>query len=65
MIYLVSRNNSLFKSTRYSQVPFEEAMKMLFILIEVQFDTETMGLDPHTKELLTVQLGCRKFQIVF
>ena len=65
MIYLVSRNSSLFKSTRYSQVPFEEAMSMLFLLMTVQFDTETMGLDPHTKELLTVQLGCRKFQIVF
>lgn len=65
MIYLVSKNNSLFKSIRYSQISFEEAMKMLFPLMTVQFDTETMGLDPHTKDLLTIQLGCRKFQIVF
>ncbi len=65
MIYLVSRNKGLFSPTKYKQVDFEEAMKLLFPLIRVQFDTETMGLDPHTKELLTIQLGCKKFQVVF
>ncbi len=40
-------------------------MDKLIPLKEVQFDTETRGLDAHTKELLTIQLGCRKFQIVF
>ena len=65
MIYLVSRNKSLFGSERYKQVPFEEAMALLLPLHLVQFDTETKGLDAHTKDLLTVQLGCREFQIVF
>ena len=65
MIYLVSRNKSLFGSERYKQVPFEEAMALLLPLHLVQFDTETKGLDAHTKELLTVQLGCREFQVVF
>lgn len=65
MIYLVSRNKSLFGSERYKQVPFEEAMALLLPLHLVQFDTETKGLDPHTKELLTIQLGCREFQVVF
>lgn len=65
MIYLVSRNKGLFSPTKYKQVDFEEAMKLLFPLIRVQFDTETTGLDPHTKELLTIQLGCKKFQVVF
>lgn len=65
MIYLVSRNRSLFKSSKYSQIEFKEAIAMLLSLFIVQFDTETMGLDPYTKDLLTVQLGCRKFQIVF
>lgn len=65
MIYLVSRNKSLFNPTKYQQIEFQEAMKLLLPLKLIQFDTETMGLDPHTKELLTIQLGCRKFQIVF
>jgi ribonuclease D len=65
MIYLVSRNKSLFGSERYKQVPFEEAMALLLPLHLVQFDTETKGLDAHTKELLTVQLGCRESQVVF
>lgn len=65
MIYLVSRNKSLFGSERYKQVPFEEAMALLLPLRLVEFDTETKGLDAHTKELLTVQLGCREFQVVF
>ena len=65
MIYLVSRNKSLFGSERYKQVPFEEAIALLLPLHLVQFDTETKGLDAHTKELLTVQLGCREFQVVF
>ena len=65
MIYLVSRNKNLFGSERYKQVPFEEAIALLLPLHLVQFDTETKGLDAHTKELLTVQLGCREFQVVF
>lgn len=65
MIYLVSRNKSLFSPTKYKQIEFSEAMKLLLPLRLIQFDTETMGLDPHTKELLTIQLGCKKFQIVF
>lgn len=65
MIYLVSKNKGLFSPTKYKQIEFSEAIKLLFPLKLVQFDTETMGLDPHTKELLTVQLGCKKFQVVF
>ena len=65
MIYLVSRNKTLFGSTKYKEVSFEEAMKILLPLSLVQFDTETKGLDAHTKELLTVQLGCKENQVVF
>lgn len=65
MIYLVSRNKTLFVSTKYKEVSFEEAMKILLPLSLVQFDTETKGLDAHTKELLTVQLGCKENQVVF
>ena len=65
MIYLVSRNKTLFGSTRYKEVSFEEALSVLLPLKFVQFDTETKGLDAHTKDLLTVQLGCRENQVVF
>ena len=56
MIYLVSRNKTLFRPEKYQQIPFEKAMDFLLPLKRVQFDTETMVLDAHTKYLLTVQL---------
>ena len=65
MIYLVSRNKSLFSPEKYKQVSFKEAMSILLPLKVVQFDTETMGLDAHTKELLTIQLGNKQNQVVF
>lgn len=40
-------------------------MKILYPLRVVQFDTETMGLDCHTKALLTIQLGNKHNQVVF
>ena len=45
MIYLVSRNKSLFSPTKYSEIPFNEAMEILSPLKEVQLDTETQGLE--------------------
>jgi hypothetical protein len=65
MIYLVSRNRGLFTSNKYQYISFKGAMEILLPLILVQFDTETKGLDAHTKDLLTIQLGCKKDQIVF
>lgn len=64
MIYLVSSNKSLFGSERYEEAKFDEAMDILLPLHNTQLDTETMGLDCHTKSLLTVQLGCTKDQVV-
>ena len=65
MVYLVSQNKTLFESALYKMASFEEALTMLFPLKEVQIDSETMGLDCHTKSLLTLQLGCTENQIVF
>lgn len=65
MIYLVSRNRQLFSPEKYEQIEFPKALEILLPLKLVQFDTETMGLDPHTKELLTVQLGNKENQVVF
>lgn len=40
-------------------------MEILYPLKEVQLDSETTGLDCHTKALLTLQLGCAENQVVF
>ncbi len=65
MIYLVSNNTYLFKSERFEIISFSRAMQILLPLQLVQFDTETTGLDAHSKELLTIQLGNRDNQVVF
>lgn len=65
MIYLVSRNQKLYSTESYKDICFEEAMNILLPLQDVQLDTETMGLDCHTKALLTLQLGCTENQVVF
>jgi DNA polymerase-1 len=64
MIYLVTKQQSLWASNRYKVISAEEALELLAPLNVVELDTETMGLDPYTKELLTVQLGCADFQVV-
>lgn len=64
MIYLVTKQQSLWTSDRYKVISAEEALELLASLSVVELDTETMGLDPYTKELLTVQLGCAEFQVV-
>lgn len=65
MIYLVSKNKGLFSPEKYKQLDFEEAMQILKPLKLVQLDTETLGLDCHTKALLTLQLGNKANQVVF
>lgn len=65
MVYLVSRNKTLFNSENYTHVEFEVALDILLPLNQVQFDTETQGLDAHSKALLTVQLGNKENQVVF
>lgn len=64
MIYLVTKQQSLWTSDRYKVISAEETLELLAPLSVVELDTETMGLDPYTKELLTVQLGCAEFQVV-
>ena len=65
MIYLVSKNKTLFGSTKYKEVEFDEAMEVLYPLTMPQLDTETTGLDEHTKKILTIQLGNKENQVVF
>ena len=64
MIYLVSYNKSLFQTDKYIEATMEQAMSVLLPLKICQLDTETKGLDCHTKALLTIQLGNRDNQVV-
>ena len=64
MIYLVSHNKNLFKTDKYTEATMEQAMSVLLPLKLCQLDSETQGLDCHTKDLLTIQLGNRYNQVV-
>lgn len=64
MIYLVTNNQLLFDNPLYKIITVEESLELLNPLTEVGLDTETEGMDPHTKNLLLVQLGNYDFQIV-
>lgn len=64
MIYLVSHNKSLFQTDKYVGATMEQAMSVLLPLKLCQLDSETKGLDCHTKALLTIQLGNRDNQVV-
>ena len=62
-IYLVTTQQRMFDDS-IQVVSIAESLKLLAPLEEVGLDTETRGLDPYTKELLSIQLGCKDFQVV-
>lgn len=64
MIYLVTNQASLFSAPGYSLATVEESLEYLNKLEVIGFDTETMGMDPHTKALLSMQLGDGERQYV-
>lgn len=64
MIYLVSNQQSMFNSAGYSMSSIEESLEYLEKLDIIGFDTETMGMDPYTCELLCMQLGDNDKQYV-
>lgn len=66
MIYLVTGNQSLFSSedTEYTVISVEESLNLLTPLPIIGVDTETEGIDVHTKKLLLAQFGCFDFQVV-
>lgn len=64
MVYLVTGNKELWDNEFYKIIDVRESLKLLSSLKIVGVDTETMGLDPYTKALLTLQLGCKDFQVV-
>ena len=64
MIYLVTKQESLFENEDYRVISVEESLRLLNSLTTVGLDTETEGLDPWTKKLKTIQLGNYDFQVV-
>jgi DNA polymerase I-like protein with 3'-5' exonuclease and polymerase domains len=64
MIYLVTINQELFNNTEYKIIGVDESLSLLSSLEIVGVDTETSGLDCWTNKLLSIQLGCKEFQIV-
>ena len=59
MIYLVTTKQELFPNEIYSIITAEKSLELLknFNKKIVQFDTETLGLDPHLDDALTFQFG--------
>lgn len=64
MVYVISKERFLFHPDDIKFIGVEESLKILEPLNIVGLDTETTGLDPYTKELKLVQLGCKEFQVV-
>lgn len=64
MIYLVSNQTNAFGG-EFTQISLKEGIDMIRPLEYIGTDTETEGLDCFTKELLTLQLGNKDFQVVF
>lgn len=64
MIYLVTNNPNLQNTEDYKVISVEDSLEKLCPLQIVGLDTETSGIDVHTKDLLLVQMGCYEFQVV-
>jgi DNA polymerase-1 len=64
MIYLVTNQQAMFSPVGYSMATVEESLEYLEALEIIGFDTETRGMDPFTKELLSMQLGDQEKQYV-
>ena len=64
MIYLVSKQTNAFEG-KFKQISLQDSINKVKNLEFIGLDTETEGLDPHTKKLLTIQLGNKEEQIVF
>ena len=65
MIYLVSKQRNLFNSEEYQELSPQDAIEKLNKEIILGADTETEGLDPYEKKILSIQLGTEEFQIVW
>jgi len=65
MIFLVTNQVSFFNPEWFKIISLEEGINLLQGYDELGIDTETTGLDCYTKQLLLVQIGNAKFQVLF
>lgn len=66
MICLVSANQQLFENDVYKIISVDESLTIMKDWKMIQFDTETLGKDPHVGSLLLAQFGSidKSIQIV-
>lgn len=66
MIYLVTKEKSLFGSSLYKNITVEESLEMIKGCNILMYDSETSGIDCHLAHLLCIQIGnkTKDFQIV-
>lgn len=66
MIYLITNNQQLFENDVYKIISVEESLAIMKDWKMIQFDTETLGKDPHVGSLLLAQFGStdKSIQIV-
>lgn len=66
MIYLVTANQQLFENNVYKIISINESLSIMKDWRMIQFDTETLGKDPHVGSLLLAQFGSidKSIQIV-
>lgn len=64
MIYLVTSNAELFDNEIYKIISVKDSLRLLEPLEIVGLDSETSGLHVHSDKLLSLQLGCKEFQVV-
>lgn len=65
MIYLVTTNPALIRENNlYTNITVERSLELLNELSIIGVDTETSGIEVHTKDLLLAQFGCFDFQVV-
>jgi len=55
----------MFPSEEIKVIELHECLDYLYKLDWIAVDTETMGLDPHTKDIISIQLGDFENQFVF
>jgi len=60
MILYLSNQTPLIEDSRYRLTTVEEVLDLFKDIKLVQFDTETDGLNPHLKQLMTLQIGSDK-----
>lgn len=64
MIYLVSKQESLFDTDDYEKISLDDSIDLLKLHDWIEYDSETEGLDCYTKRLLCSQYGIPDIQIV-